>query len=144
MFLDNAMKREKPEFDLVAHWTGSSRPEGDLNWLNTRNNGRGSVGYNCIIGKDGARYILADPKTHWMHNTGCGTGFDKTTISIAFSALNAEDKITEDQIKSFREYKAELEEWCTIKSFSCHAELNRNKQDFPAEIWEQLKKKLKD
>lgn len=141
MFLDNAQRRTAPNYTLVVHWTGGSTASGAIEHLNKRAGGEGSVGYNAIIDKDGTVYLLADPRTHWMHNTGKGTSFDRKTISVSFVAL-PKDKITVEQIRSFRKYKMELEEWCNISVVNCHKELNPNKPDFPAAQWEELYKEL--
>ena len=138
-FMDNAIA-EKQKKTVVFHWTGSKLAESAINWLNNRLDGKGSVGYNYIIAENGDIFMLANPCSRWMHNTGLGTNFDKQTISIAFAAINA-DGINKKQLKAAKELVVHLRHdfECT---YTHHAALNDKKPDFPKDFWEKVKNYL--
>ena len=139
-FADNAIC-EKEHRIGVFHWTGGPTAEGAIEWLDKRKGGKGSVGYNYVIDRDGTVFILADPRTSWMHNSGLGTAYDRHTVSISFAAKNAAHGITEEQTRAAHSLVVLLESWFDI-SWTHHAAINSHKQDFPAEMWEELKPKL--
>jgi len=139
-FNDNSCKIKKK---IVFHWTGGSTAKGAINWLNERNEGHGSVGYNYIIDKSGDIYMLANPKVRWMHNTGTGTINDKNIVSISLVAKDEHDKITEAQIKSSKSLVKKLNDLFWITEITHHAALNSQKQDFPEYIWRELEQRIK-
>ena len=139
-FNDNSISNKR-EIVGVFHWTGGHRANGAIDWLNKRRDGKGSVGYNYIIDRDGLVYMLAKPGSRWMHNTGLGTHFDENTISISFAALDENDSFTEDQIESGKMLIKELHKMFDVK-WTHHAKLNSHKQDFPEWFWEGLVIKL--
>ena len=140
-FLDNALNNKANRI-IVFHWTGSHTAKSAIDWLDQRNEGNGSVGYNFIIDKDGVVYMLADPLTHWMHNTGLGTNFDEKTISISLASFGMSDPFTDKQIESSKGLVQFLEKRFNIIKTTHHAHLNKNKQDFPKELWDSFSKKI--
>ena len=66
-FRDNAQKVSKK---VIWHWTASNTAKSAIDWLDQRADGKGSVGYNYIIDKNGDVYMLGNPKNTWFHNTG--------------------------------------------------------------------------
>ncbi len=139
MFSDNSRKVQKI---IVLHWTGSNTAKSAINWLNERKNGKGSVGYNYIIDRNGDMYILGDPGERWFHNTGIGTHFDKDTISIAFVSMGTEPVFTPEQIKTLKDWIEQLRADFDITQIRHHASLNLKKPDFPDHVWEGLKEAL--
>jgi hypothetical protein len=140
-FMDNAIA-EKEHRNAVWHWTGGGTAQGAIDWLDKRLEGKGSVGYNYIIGRDGNVYMLADPRTHYMHNTGSHSTIpSKGTVSISFACRNAEHGITEAQIAAARDLVKQLNDWFVLKHYH-HAQVNSTKIDFPSDMWESLKKQI--
>jgi N-acetyl-anhydromuramyl-L-alanine amidase AmpD len=139
-FNDNSISNKK-EIIGVFHWTGGHDAEGAIEWLDERKGGVGSVGYNYIIDRNGLIYMLAKPGSRWMHNTGLGTHFDESTISIAFAALDENDTFTDEQIESAKILIEDLQEMFDIK-WTHHAKLNSHKRDFPDWFWNKLVIKL--
>ena len=140
-FLDNAIPR-KPRVDVVAHWTAGRSVGQDLNWLDKRLGGKGSVGYNLLIARNGDRYLLANIDTHFMHNSGLGSRYDRNTISFSFCTMGAKEGVTPVQVESAREFIAEIRKKYEIRKLVCHAEINSKKPDFPEEMWKELKAAL--
>lgn len=140
-FEDNSLN-SKVDKTIVYHWTGGLTAASAINWLDQRKGGKGSVGYNYIIGKDGRIFMLANPHTRFMHNTGKGTNFDKRTISISLASNGENDPFTDKQIKACRDLRKHLQERFSIIREYCHRELNKKKPDFPDYIWEDFKKKV--
>ena len=138
--LKNNYQINKPDRDLVFHWTGAGSIDSIINWFSTRLNGKGTVGYNYIIDANGDVYKLC-PINAWFHNTGKGTNFDSGTISIAF--LSAGTYPTPSQIKSCKILlQTEIESSVNIVHYYCHSELCDHKIDFPADYWRKLKHAL--
>ena len=131
-FNDNSIRIKKK---IVFHWTGGSTAKGAIDWLNKRSGGKGSVGYNYIIDKDGSIYMLADPRTRWMHNTGLGTKYDEDTIPIALASKDENDRFTDRQVMASKSLVEKLDKWFWITETTHHAALNSKKVDFPEYIW---------
>ena len=137
-FLDNANKYKKR---IVLHWTASNTAKIAIEWLDMRKNGKGTVGYNYIIEKDGVVYMLADPAERWMHNTGLGGRYDMNVIAISF--VNKGDGIfTEEQYRACRELIEKLKEKYEITMITHHHKIYKKKPDFPERIWEKVKDEL--
>jgi hypothetical protein len=143
MFIDN-VNVHRPQKKIVYHWTGSKTAKSAYNWLNERNEGKGSVAYNYIIDKDGKIYILCDPFKGWFHNTGLGSNYDRNTISVALVSMGANDPITSKQIFSASLLNVKLNKEFHITEITHHRHLNRKKQDFPAKQWKELFPKIWD
>ena len=85
---------------ILWHWTGSRAAQSAINWLDQRIGGKGTVGYNYIIDKNGYIYMLVDPHKGFMQSSGLGKTYDELTIAIAFAMLDETDDLTEEQIES--------------------------------------------
>lgn len=138
-FKDNAIKHKRT---VVFHWTATETAKEAVEWLKTRLNGKGTVGYNYIIEKSGDILMLANPCNAWMHNSARGTDFDKNTISISFVNIG-DGKFTKDQFVAATELINNLEKQFDITEITNHHILYSPKPDFPDDIWEKLKIKLK-
>lgn len=138
-FEDNSQKVQKK---IVFHWTGGSTAQGTIDWLDQRKNGKGSVGYNYIVCKNGEIYMLGNPSYRWFHNTGIGSDFDKETISISLVSRGKKDKFTDEQIQAVRHLLPILKNLYRIVDITHHAALNKNKYDFPEYVWKDFKKKI--
>ena len=132
----NNYRLDKPDRNLVFHWTGMGTAASNIEFLSSRLQGKGSVGYNYIIDDTGDVFKLC-PIHAWFHNSGKGTAFDSGTISIAF--VSSGEYPNKKQIKSCN-ILLETEIYPSINVVECfhHAELNPQKVDFPAEYWRHL------
>ncbi|MDY0174364.1 MAG: peptidoglycan recognition family protein [Bacteroidales bacterium] len=136
-FLDNSLRRNSIEdLRIVFHWTASSTAKSAIDWLDTRLGGKGTVGYNYIIDRDGTIYVLADPGERWMHNSGLGANYDQNTISISLVMKDETDPVSQNQEYASRQLLLDLNSKFEIKEITHHAHINRNKRDFPEKLWE--------
>ena len=135
-FLDNARVIKK-EITLVGHWTGGSTAAGAIQHLDTRRGGKGSVGYNVIINRNGVIFLLAE-YPNYMHNTGLGDSFDKNVISYSLVMTGAKDQVSKAQVKALAVWIKTLEKQYVIKKHVSHASLNKKKIDFPPKMWDKL------
>ena len=139
IFPDNAIKHKRT---VVFHWTATDTAKAAVDYLKNRLNGKGTVGYNYIIEKNGDIFMLANPCNAWMHNSAQGTEFDKNTISISFVNIG-DGNFTEQQTNVAFELVNNLKEQFNIVAFTNHHILYPPKPDFPDDVWEKLKTKLK-
>ena len=122
------------------HWTGGHSANGAITHLDRRFNGKGTVGYNYIIGKDGTLYMLVNPRYGYMQSSGLGHKYDKDTIAIAFVMFDETSKFTKEQIKTARELIAITNKSFHIFEDTHHAHVKHTKRDFPKQMWNALKK----
>lgn len=127
---------------ILWHWTGGVNASGAIDYLDSRHNGKGTVGYNYIIDKNGYVYMLVDPYKGFMQSSGLGKTYDETVIAIAFAMLDESDDITKQQIESGRYLLNKLNQEFEIFENIHHAAINPHKVDFPNWLWEEIKEKL--
>jgi hypothetical protein len=135
-FSGNSKKRK---IRVIFHYTTSDNAEESINWLSKRCNGKGSVGYNCIIAPD-ETYLLA-PYNRWFNNTGIGSRYDKDTYSIGFTGNGLKD-ITPDMLSRAKELITNLKKVYTVEEIRCHREVNINKPDFSPIEWTKILKEI--
>ena len=126
---------------VVFHWTAIGTAKEAMDYLKKRLNGKGTVGYNYIIEKNGDVYMLANPCYAWMHNSAMGTDFDKNTISISFVNTGSED-FTQEQIISAKQLLHHIKTNFDVTDITNHHKLYEKKSDFPDDVWEELLKKI--
>jgi hypothetical protein len=135
LFLGN-YKLDKPDRILVFHWTGKGSSQQIVDYLRSRLNGAGTVGYNYIVDTDGSVFKLC-PVYAWFHNTGRGSLFDSKSCSIAF--VSDGDFPNKRQIQSVNMLvETEISTAVNIVEITHHAALNPDKPDFPDEYWQKL------
>ncbi len=135
-FENNFIKIEKT---LVFHWTATNTAEEAIKYLKNRLNGKGTVGYNYIVEKNGDIFMLADPCNAWMHNSAMGTDYDKNTISI--SLVNIGDgNFEENQLIATKNLIDHLKKNYKIVEITNHHKLYPKKIDFPDDVWEKFLK----
>lgn len=133
----NIFQHDKLDRKIILHWTGSNSVRSTIDWLSSRLDGKGTVGYNYIIDTNGDVYKCC-PSSAWFHNTGLGSNFDKGTISIAF--VSSGDFPSRQQIKSLNILiETSIAPAFNILEITHHAALNSKKQDFPDKYWDRLK-----
>ena len=135
-FKDN---RQKRKIRIIVHYTASSTAESALSWLNKRNKGNGTVGYNCIIDKDAVHFLCSI--NSWFHNTGLGGRYDKDTYSIAFTGNGIKD-ITDEMIEEAKKLIRSISVIYDITEIRSHRCINIKKPDFSREEWKILKNKI--
>ena len=138
-FLDNIVKHKRT---VVFHWTATNTAKEAIDYLKARLNGKGTVGYNYVVEKNGDIFMLANPCNAWMHNSAKGTEFDKNTISISFANIG-DGNFTERQTNATVELINNLQKQFDIVTFTNHHILYPSKPDFPDDVWEKLKIELK-
>ena len=132
-YSDNSFKTLKR---ILLHWTASQTARSAMDWLDTRLEGKGTVGYNYIIEKNGMTFRLI-PDTSFFHNSGLGKKYDSDTISIAFVSMS--EYPTLEQIRALVQLITKLQKKFDIFEIRHHAGINNHKQDFPKDYWERLK-----
>ena len=126
---------------IVFHWTATKTATEAIDYLKSRLEGKGTVGYNYIIDENGDVFMLANPCNAWMHNSAMGTEFDKNTISISF--VNIGDGLFSDaQIVAAKELLSTLKKQYEIIEITNHHKLYAGKPDFPDDVWQKLLKKI--
>lgn len=140
-FKNNVICRRK-QVVLVFHWTASETALSAINWLADRLDGRGTVGYNYIIDRDGTVYMLGDPRYVWFHNTGLGSRYDSNTVSVAFVMRDESQPVTERQIASGKELVKNIDDMFKVINVTHHAALNSSKRDFPEVMAKDLMMRL--
>ncbi len=137
-FENNFIKHKRV---IVFHWTATKTAQEAIDFLKLRLNGKGTVGYNYIIEKNGDIYMLANPCNAWMHNSARGTDFDKNTISISFVNIG-DGSFTEKQYSAAKELFVFLKNSYQIEKVTNHHLLYPSKADFPLDVWKKVKVKL--
>ena len=138
--LEQNYQINKPDRNIVFHWTGEGTIASIIKYLTSRLQGKGTVGYNFMIDFNGDVVKLC-PLNAWFHNSGKGTNFDSSTISIAFLSSGAYP--TKQQIKScITLLQSDIAPTFNILEYFCHSELCDHKIDFPADYWRKLKHDL--
>jgi len=127
---------------IVVHWLAGT-VKGSVEWLDKgRANGKGTVAYCEMIGKNGSLTILGDPRDGWFHNTNLGTAFDRGTLPIALELFDENDTVTDAMIITLAK---RIKYWSgvfKIKAIKSHHELYSGKPDFPPAMFKQIMKRV--